>query len=61
MPEKSNDQGFAMTGSYTCMALTALLAFDSISIEEKSTIVKKSIKWVKVSFKEKVLSKNSRF
>ena len=25
MPEKSNDQGFAMTGSYTCMALTALL------------------------------------
>ncbi len=35
MPEKSNDQGFAMTGSYTCMALTALLIFDSISIEEK--------------------------
>jgi tagatose-6-phosphate ketose/aldose isomerase len=40
MPEKSNDQGFAMTGSYTCMALTALLVFDSLSIEEKSTIVK---------------------
>ena len=40
MPEKSNDQGFAMTGSYTCMALTALLVFDSISIEEKSSIVK---------------------
>jgi tagatose-6-phosphate ketose/aldose isomerase len=41
MPEKSNDQGFAMTGSYTCMALTALLVFDSLSIEEKSAIVKK--------------------
>lgn len=40
MPEKSNDQGFAMTGSYTCMALTALLVFDSLLIEEKSTIVK---------------------
>lgn len=40
MPEKSNDQGFAMTGSYTCMSLTALLVFDSLSIEEKSTIVK---------------------
>ncbi|MEH7083517.1 SIS domain-containing protein [Neobacillus drentensis] len=40
MPEKSNDQGFAMTGSYTCMTLTALLVFDSISIEEKSSIVK---------------------
>jgi tagatose-6-phosphate ketose/aldose isomerase len=40
MPEKSNDQGFAMTGSYTCMALTTLLVFDSLSIKEKSTIVK---------------------
>jgi tagatose-6-phosphate ketose/aldose isomerase len=40
MPEKSNDQGFAMTGSYTCMSLTALLVFDSLSIVEKSTIVK---------------------
>lgn len=40
MPEKSNDQGFAMTGSYTCMSLTALLVFDSLSIEEKLTIVK---------------------
>ncbi|WP_223589535.1 SIS domain-containing protein [Neobacillus bataviensis] len=39
MPERSNDQGFAMTGSYTCMTLTALLIFDSISVEEKLTIV----------------------
>jgi tagatose-6-phosphate ketose/aldose isomerase len=40
MPERSNDQGFAMTGSYTCMALTALLIFDSLSMEEKRHIVK---------------------
>lgn len=40
MPEKSNDQGFAMTGSYTCMALTALLIFDSLSDGEKGQIVK---------------------
>ena len=40
MPEKSNDQGFAMTGSYTCMALTALLVFDPLSLEEKGSIVK---------------------
>jgi len=39
MPERSNDQGFAMTGSYTCMALTALLIFDSLPIEEKLNIV----------------------
>ena len=43
MPEKSNDHGFAMTGSYTCMALTALLVFDSISTEEKSKIVKRNL------------------
>ncbi|MEY2193521.1 SIS domain-containing protein [Neobacillus sp. BF23-41] len=39
MPERSNDQGFAMTGSYTCMTLTALLIFDSLTVEEKLTIV----------------------
>ncbi|MDN3017439.1 SIS domain-containing protein [Paenibacillus sp. BSR1-1] len=39
MPERSNDQGFAMTGSYTCMTLTALLIFDSVSVEEKLSIV----------------------
>lgn len=27
-PERSNDAGFAMTGSYSCMTLTALLVFD---------------------------------
>lgn len=34
MPEKSNDKGFAMTGSFTCMALSALLIFDKITEEE---------------------------
>lgn len=40
MPEKSNDQGFAMTGSYTCMTLTAILVFDSLLLEEKSAMVR---------------------
>ncbi|MCM2535274.1 SIS domain-containing protein [Neobacillus pocheonensis] len=39
MPERSNDQGFAMTGSYTCMALTTLLIFDTLLIQEKLNIV----------------------
>ncbi|AZU64081.1 SIS domain-containing protein [Neobacillus mesonae] len=39
MPERSNDQGFAMTGSYSCMTLTALLIFDTLSIEEKQANV----------------------
>lgn len=39
MPEKANDQGFAMTGSYTCMTLTALLVFDTLTNEDKWTIV----------------------
>lgn len=37
MPEDSNDKGFAMTGSFSCMTLTALLVFDSrYSLLEKS-------------------------
>lgn len=39
MPERSNDGGFAMTGSYSCMTLTGLLVFDQTSIEEKTTYV----------------------
>jgi tagatose-6-phosphate ketose/aldose isomerase len=39
MPEGANDKGFAMTGSYSCMTLTALLVFDSLSVEEKEEIV----------------------
>lgn len=38
-PKKSNDQGFAMTGSYTCMTLTSLLIFDTSSLEEKAQFV----------------------
>lgn len=40
MPERANDQGFAMTGSYSCMTLTALLIFDTLHAEEKGAIVK---------------------
>lgn len=35
MPERSNDQGFAMTGSFTCMTLAALLVFDARPLEQK--------------------------
>lgn len=37
MPEKANDKGFAMTGSYSCMTLTALLVFDLTSLSQKAT------------------------
>lgn len=40
MPEKSNDAGFAMTGSFTCMMLMALLIFDqSYHLSEKESLV----------------------
>ncbi|MER2227149.1 MAG: SIS domain-containing protein [Carnobacterium sp.] len=39
MPERSNDQGFAMTGSFTCMTLTAVLVFDQSSLAEKASYV----------------------
>lgn len=39
MPEDSNDKGFAMTGSYSCMALTTLLVFDSVDFEQKKSYV----------------------
>lgn len=35
-PALSNDKGFAMTGSYTCMALTALLVFSPETAEVKA-------------------------
>lgn len=39
MPSKSNDQGFAMTGSFTCMMLSAILIFDNLDSDtEKSYI-----------------------
>ncbi|MEH7374810.1 SIS domain-containing protein [Neobacillus drentensis] len=39
MPDRANDQGFAMTGSYSCMTLMALLVFDPLFVEEKWAIV----------------------
>ncbi|WP_223897468.1 SIS domain-containing protein [Lactobacillus huangpiensis] len=39
MPEKSLDQGFAMTGSFSCMSLMALLVFDTLTDEKKEHIV----------------------
>ncbi|MBO0441119.1 SIS domain-containing protein [Candidatus Enterococcus ikei] len=44
MPEKSNDLGFAMTGSFTCMLLSALLIFDTSSMKEKELFVQQTIK-----------------
>ncbi|HEP2678482.1 TPA: SIS domain-containing protein [Streptococcus pyogenes] len=40
MPEDANDTGFAMTGSFTCMMLAALLIFDDAnSIAQKEAYV----------------------
>ncbi len=44
MPERSNDQGFAMTGSFTCMALTAMLLFDQSPLTTKEAYVSSIIK-----------------
>lgn len=38
-PKRANDDGFAMTGSFSCMVLSALLIFDTTSIEQKSSYV----------------------
>lgn len=37
---RANDKGFAMTGSYSCMALLSTLIFDTASDEEKEGWVK---------------------
>lgn len=39
MPEKSLDQGFAMTGSFSCMALMSLLVFDTLADDKKANII----------------------
>lgn len=39
MPSRSNDAGFAMTGSFSCMLLTALLIFDQTDLEAKESYV----------------------
>ncbi|MGT2800538.1 SIS domain-containing protein [Streptococcus marmotae] len=38
-PALSNDKGFAMTGSYSCMSLTALLVFSPETVEVKASWV----------------------
>lgn len=43
MPERSNDQGFAMTGSYTCMTLTALFVFGSLDEKTEEKYAKQII------------------
>ncbi|PZO94136.1 MAG: tagatose-6-phosphate ketose isomerase [Streptococcus pyogenes] len=45
MPERSNDAGFAMTGSFTSMLLSALLIFDqSLPDSQKKTYVTAAVK-----------------
>lgn len=39
MPERSNDDGFAMTGSFSCMSLGALLTFDQTDFEAKQKYI----------------------
>ncbi|QOP56542.1 SIS domain-containing protein [Lacticaseibacillus paracasei] len=43
-PAGSNDKGFAMTGSFSCMALTAMLVFDQASLSDKDSYVKAIVK-----------------
>jgi len=40
MPEDSNDKGFAMTGSFTCMVLTSLLVFDMENLDTIESQIK---------------------
>ena len=44
MPGYSNDKGFAMTGSFSCMVLSSLLIFDKTAIKEKANYVQTLIK-----------------
>ncbi|THE13741.1 SIS domain-containing protein [Enterococcus hirae] len=44
MPEKSNDAGFAMTGSFTCMLLSALWLFDTTDQATKKQYVHDLVK-----------------
>lgn len=49
-PSRSNDQGFAMTGSFTCMTLTALLTFDTTNNADKEGYVKSVIEMANTVF-----------
>lgn len=41
MPQRSNDKGFAMTGSFSCMVLAGLLFFDQTTPAQKLAYVAK--------------------
>lgn len=47
MPEESNDKGFAMTSSFTCMSLTGFLIFNLESLEKIEDVMKKQIEKIK--------------
>lgn len=62
MPEESNDRGFAMTSSFTCMLLSALLVFDKKTIENKEKTVEKVVKLGKeVISREKEITEITNF
>nr|WP_125579209.1 SIS domain-containing protein [Lacticaseibacillus suibinensis] len=42
-PAGANDKGFAMTGSFSCMALTALLVFDQAAEADKASYVQAAV------------------
>lgn len=44
MPSASNDKGFAMTGSFTCMLLAGALFFDQTSADKKEQFVQTAVK-----------------
>lgn len=56
MPEDANDLGFAMTGSFTCMLLSALLLFDRDHLEEKA----EAIRYAAATGKQIVTEKQNR-
>lgn len=62
-PEESNDKGFAMTSSFTCMMLYSLLIFDRIDETKKedmkNTIIKMANKMIHdESYVEDIVEKN---
>lgn len=38
-PEKTNDKGFAMTSSFTCMMILALMIFDETNMDQKAEYI----------------------
>jgi len=54
-PDRSNDAGFAMTGSFSSMLLSTLLVFDTASLEEKSEWTEAAL-----AMSEQVLSDNDQ-